>query len=96
MHRIAGVSRIAIVSRCIQIAVYRGCPAGRYPVDMTTKGTPQRVIRVDDETWDAYGELCEEKGIARSAALRMFIKSEVAAWRKDQRDVDAARRIADS
>lgn len=52
---------------------------------MTTKGTPQRVIRVDDETWNAYGELCAEKGIARSADLRMYIKREVAEWRRRQR-----------
>lgn len=63
---------------------------------MTTKGTPQRVIRVDDETWNAFGELCEEKGIARSADLRMYIKREVAEWRRQQRDVTAAKNIAES
>jgi hypothetical protein len=52
---------------------------------MATRGTPQRVIRVDDETWEAYGELCDEKGIARSADLRMYIKREVAAFRRRQR-----------
>lgn len=45
---------------------------------MATNETPQRVIRVDQETWDAYGELCKEKGLARSADLRMYIKREVA------------------
>lgn len=78
------------------MGVYRCRVATRYPVDMTTKGTPQRVIRVDDETWNAYGELCEEKGIARSAALRMYIKREVAEWRSKQRDTNAARTIAES
>lgn len=52
---------------------------------MTTKGTPGRVIRVDDETWAAYGELCEAKGIARAADVRMYIKREVAAWKRQQR-----------
>lgn len=77
-------------------AVYRSCVCSRYPVLMATKGTPQRVIRVDDETWDAYGQLCEEKGIARSADLRMYIKREVAEWRRQQRDVTASRNIAES
>lgn len=63
---------------------------------MASNPTPQRVIRVDDETWNAYGQLCEEKGIARSADLRMYIKREVAEWRSRQRDVSAARNIAES
>lgn len=53
---------------------------------MASNPTPQRVIRVDDETWTAYGQLCEEKGVARSADLRMYIKREVAEWRRQQRD----------
>lgn len=78
------------------MGVYRCRVVTRYAVDMTTKGTPQRVIRVDDETWNAYGELCEEKGIARSAALRMYIKREVAEWRRQGREVNAAGNIAES
>ena len=57
---------------------------------MASNPTPQRVIRVDDETWAAYGQLCEEKGVARSADLRMYIKREVAAWRRQQVDPAAA------
>jgi hypothetical protein len=71
-----------------------------YAVDMTTKGLPGRVIRIDDETWADYGKACEEKGIARAADIRMYVKREVAAWRKEQqkrqRDVNAARNIAES
>lgn len=52
---------------------------------MASNETPQRVIRVDTETWKAYGELCKEKGVARSADLRMYMKREVAAWRRQQR-----------
>lgn len=63
---------------------------------MASNPTPQRVIRIDDETWNAYGQLCEEKGLARSADLRMYIKREVAEWRKQQRDAGAARSIAES
>jgi hypothetical protein len=61
---------------------------------MASNETPQRVIRVDKETWDAYGKLCEEKGVARSADLRMYIKREVAAWERRQRDEAAARRLS--
>lgn len=76
--------------------MYRGCAYSRYAGDMASNPTPQRVIRVDDETWTAYGQLCEEKGVARSADLRMYIKREVAEWQKRQRDVGAARNIAES
>lgn len=67
-----------------------------YPVDMTTKGTPGRVIRVDDETWAAYGQACEAKGLARAADIRVHINREIAKWRKEQRDAGAARTIAES
>jgi hypothetical protein len=63
---------------------------------MASNPTPQRVIRIDDETWNAYGQLCEEKGLARSADLRMYIKREVAEWRQRQRDINAAKNIAES
>jgi hypothetical protein len=49
---------------------------------MTTKGTPGRVVRVDDETWGAYGEVCEAKGLSRAADLRVYIKREIAAHKK--------------
>jgi CBS-domain-containing membrane protein len=60
---------------------------------------PNRVVRVSNEDWSAYQEACDEKGISRSDDLRMYIKKEVAAYRrrqKDARDVNAARTIADS
>lgn len=55
-----------------------------YAVRMTTKGTPGRVIRVDDETWAAYEEVCEAKGLTRAADLRVYIKAQVAAYRRQQ------------
>lgn len=67
-----------------------------YAVDMTTKGLPGRVVRIDDETWADYEKACQEKGIARAADIRMYVKREVAAWRKRQRDAGAARNIAES
>ena len=46
---------------------------------------PNRVVRVSDEDWNAYQAACEEKGISRSDDLRMYIKREVAGWRRRQR-----------
>lgn len=51
---------------------------------MTSNGTPGRMIRIDDETWADYGKACEEKGITRAADVRMYVKREVAAWRRRQ------------
>jgi hypothetical protein len=47
---------------------------------------PNRVVRVSDDDWSAYGEACAAKGISRSDDLRMHIKREIAAWRKQQRE----------
>lgn len=79
---------------CVAV-VPSGCTVS-YPVDMTTKGTPGRVIRVDEETWTAYGEVCEAKGLSRAADLRVYIKKEIAAYRRRQRDEAAATNIARS
>jgi hypothetical protein len=68
----------------------------RYAVDMTTKGLPGRVVRIDDETWADYEKACQEKGLARAADIRVYVKREVAAWRKRQRDVEAAKNISES
>jgi hypothetical protein len=52
---------------------------------MTTKGTPGRVIRVDEETWAAYELVCKAKGLSRAADLRVYINREIAAHRRRQR-----------
>jgi hypothetical protein len=63
---------------------------------------PNRVFRLDAETWEAYGLACEDKGISRSDDLRLYIKSQVAAHKRklraeaDHRDEAAARNIAKS
>ncbi len=44
-----------------------------------------RVVRIDDEDWAAYELACKDKGLTRSADLRMHIKHEVAAYRRRQR-----------
>lgn len=51
---------------------------------MTTKGTTGRMVRVDDETWAAYGEVCDAKGLSRAADLRVYMKAQIAAFRRQQ------------
>jgi hypothetical protein len=67
---------------------------------MTTKGTPGRMVRIEDEVWAAYGQLCAEEGTSRADDIRRHVHARVAAWRKEQqkrqRDVNAARNIAES
>ncbi|MEV7466195.1 hypothetical protein AB0O20_06720 [Streptomyces kronopolitis] len=46
---------------------------------------PNRVFRLDKETWEAYGEVCMDKGISRSDDLRLYIKAQVTAYRKKQK-----------
>lgn len=48
---------------------------------MTTKGTPGRVVRIDDDTWEAYGQLCSEEGTSRADDLRRHAHARVQAWR---------------
>ena len=43
------------------------------------------MVRVDEETWAAYGEVCEAKGLSRAADLRVYIKREIASFRRQQR-----------
>ncbi|MFE9398614.1 hypothetical protein [Streptomyces flavidovirens] len=51
---------------------------------MTTKGTPGRMVRIDDEMWEAYGQLCAEEGTSRADDIRRHVHSRVNAWRKKQ------------
>lgn len=59
-----------------------------YAVGMTTKGTPGRVIRIDNETWAAYTEACKEMGTTRADDLRRHIHRQIAAWRRRQREAE--------
>lgn len=40
------------------------------------------MIRIDDEVWAAYGELCDEEGTSRADDIRRHVHARVAAWRK--------------
>lgn len=61
---------------------------------MTTKGTPGRVVRVDEETWAAYGLACDDKGISRANDLRMHMVREIKAHEAAQRKRAAEERAA--
>jgi hypothetical protein len=52
-----------------------------YSVVMTTTGTPGRMVRIDDETWAAYGELCKAEGTNRADDMRRHVHARVKAWR---------------
>jgi hypothetical protein len=47
--------------------------------------TPNRVVRIDDETWAAYARVCEARGISRADAIRLNIKREIADFEREQR-----------
>jgi hypothetical protein len=49
---------------------------------MTTKGTPGRVLRVEQETWDAYEQACKDMGTTRADDLRRHIHRQIAAHRR--------------
>ena len=61
---------------------------------MAVRGTPQRVIRVDQETWDAYGEACASKGTSRADDLRRHMHAAIKEFRAEQRRIAAEERAA--
>jgi hypothetical protein len=67
-----------------------GCLCSAYAVAVAEKqqrtgNTPNRVIRVSDEDWAAYGEAVAALGSNRSDDLRRHIKATIAAYRREQR-----------
>jgi hypothetical protein len=54
---------------------------------MASGATPQRVIRIDDETWTDYGLACETLGHSRSDDIRTHVKAVVAEWKREQRRI---------
>lgn len=54
------------------------------------------MVRIEDDVWADYEKVCKEKGLARAADIRTYVMREVNAWRRRQRDVNAAKNIAES
>lgn len=66
-----------------------GIGAG-YCVDMAQRAdgkTPNRVVRIDNDTWSAYARVCEARGISRADDLRMYIKRQIAEFEREQRRI---------
>lgn len=43
------------------------------------------MVRIDAETWEAYGELCAEEGTSRGDDIRRHVHARVNAWRRKKR-----------
>jgi len=54
------------------------------------------VIRVDQETWDAFGEACAAKGTNRADELRRYMTAEIKARQAELRRIAAEQRAADA
>jgi hypothetical protein len=61
---------------------------------MAARGTPGRVIRIDDETWAAFGEACKDKGTSRADEIRRFVYAQVKAHKAERAETRAAGRSA--
>ncbi|MFB7900282.1 hypothetical protein ACFC1B_28630 [Streptomyces xiamenensis] len=61
---------------------------------MAVRGTPQRVIRADQETWDEYGEVCKAEGTTRADDLRRHMRARIKTYRAEQRRIAAEERAA--
>ncbi len=77
---------------------WTSCICSTYPSPMVSRAkdthTTNRVVRIDDEDWAAYELACKAKGLSRAADIRMHIKRELAAWRRQHPDEAAAFAIA--
>ena len=55
------------------------------PAARSTTAMPNRLVRIAGDDWTGYEEACRDKGISRSDDLRLYIKAQVAAYRRKQR-----------
>lgn len=42
------------------------------------------MVRIEDDVWAAYKELCDEEGTSRADDIRRHVHSRVNAWHKKQ------------
>ena len=42
------------------------------------------MVRIEEEMWVAYGQLCAEEGTSRADDIRRHVHSRVNAWQKKQ------------
>ena len=67
-----------------------GCLCSAYALPVAEKqhrtgNTPNRVIRVSDEDWVAYGEAVAAMGSSRADDMRRHIKAMIAKHQREQR-----------
>lgn len=46
--------------------------------------TPNRVLRVDEELWRDYGEVCVSEGVSKSDDLRAHMQRKVRSYKRRQ------------
>lgn len=63
---------------------------------MTSRGTPGRMVRIEEDMWAAYGELCAEEGTSRADDIRRHVHSRVNAWQKKKAVQRRLDRLGDS
>lgn len=71
--------------------MYLPCLFTGYAWFMATRGTPQRVVRVDEETWAAFGRACEDKKTTRADELRRFMRQQIKTFEAEQRKLASER-----
>lgn len=60
-----------------------GGPERICTVRLTAVGnTKNRIMRVDDDLWHAYGAVCKARKTNRAAALKAFMEREVRAFKR--------------
>lgn len=50
------------------------------------------MVRIDEEMWTAYGQLCDEEGTSRADDIRRHVHSRVNAWRHKTARIEAIKR----
>jgi hypothetical protein len=51
----------------------------RYALLVPTNGLPKRTVRVSDEEWDAFSEVCHQQGTNGAEVLRTYLRYHL--WR---------------
>lgn len=49
--------------------------------------TPNRVIRIPERTWDAYGQVCSAEGTNRTADLMAYMEKRINRFIRDGNEI---------
>ena len=68
------------------------CICTRYTGSMVSRAKDthrtNRVVRVDDETWQDYEKACEASGVTRADDLRDHMHRKIRAWKRKKEASD--------